>query len=949
MFWGAVFACIFQSLLVSAQTSRVNGALLGTVMDTSGAIVPGAAVLIHNVDTGQSRTMESDGNGRFQTRELPSGVYRLVITREGFAPYENPGIVVSVGSVSNLTLRLSPAAVTQQLTVTDQPSVIDPTQTAISTTIDPERIEELPVRSRNYLNFTLLAPGVTGSNQSASANALPDSGFSFGGLRPRSNAIYVDGVDNNDEFTGASRIELSLETVSEFQVVNQGLSAEAGGAAGGSINVVTKAGANIHHGDAFIFAENGALDARPPLEGGTRKPDLSRFRVGAALGGALRHDRTFYYLGFEQEHSRGQGASDLDPAILATINPFLATGGVTGIQGITAGFFPITRAETEASGKINHQINATDSLAVRYSFTNNREANDAFNTSDLMDFSARGSSFSKDHSAVGSLTTLFGEQRINDLRFQVATRRVELRTANQTAPGIFVPAVIEFGRPYGGNNLHRENHYELGDTFSFAHGKHLLKAGVTVNHISVRAQVLDGFGGIYIFRIVNDLLGEKPAYFRQAFVNPNTTFEVTRYAGFGQDHWTLSSRLTIDIGLRYDFEQLPSLFNQDINNISPRVGLAFSPASKWVLRTGFGMFFDRYPLADINNAIEKNGTKAFDQTIDQDFTALTAPISTVGPHLSGVSPSIFRAQRGMANAYCEVATLSVEHALAENLSASATYSFVRGVKLPRTRNINLAAPVVLSTQNASLFGVTVPGPQQIGRPVFSNVRIDPRFDGIYQVEDESSSTYHGLTLAANRRLANEFELLASYTFSKALDDASDFSESPQNSYDLRAERAVSLNHQAQRFTVSALFDLPFGDDEDKEKAEKGNFLTEILKNIEVAPILAVGSGRPEDPLTGFDSSRTRTFPLESRPLGVARNSLLTSSTDVLDVRMLKFFKIGEHGKLELVVESFNLLNHKNAVAISPWFGSKLTPINTFKRPIEALNPRQFEFSLDFEF
>ena len=119
------------------------------------------------------------------------------------------------------------------------------------------------MRSRNYLNFALLAPGVTASNQAASPStlALPESGFSFGGLRPRSNAVYIDGVDNNDEFTGASRTELSLETVREFQVVNQGLAAEAGGVAGGSINVVTRTGANTYHGDAFLFIENGALDA----------------------------------------------------------------------------------------------------------------------------------------------------------------------------------------------------------------------------------------------------------------------------------------------------------------------------------------------------------------------------------------------------------------------------------------------------------------------------------------------------------------------------------------------------------------------------------------------------------------------------------------------------------------------------------------------------------------
>src|SRR5439155_18338693 len=242
--------------------------------------------------------------------------------------YDNPNISISVGSVSNLIVQLSPASITQQVTVTDQPLVIDPTQTAVTTTIDPERIEELPVRSRNYLNFALLAPGLTSSNQAASPTSLglPDSGFSFGGLRPRSNAVYIDGVDNNDEFTGASRTELSLETVREFQVVNEGLSAEAGGAAGCSINVVTRSGANIHHGDAFLFIENGALDARPPLEGGVGKPDLNRYRIGGALGGTLKRDRTFYYISAEQMHARGQAASENDPGTIALLNQFLARG-----------------------------------------------------------------------------------------------------------------------------------------------------------------------------------------------------------------------------------------------------------------------------------------------------------------------------------------------------------------------------------------------------------------------------------------------------------------------------------------------------------------------------------------------------------------------------------------------------------------------------------------------
>jgi hypothetical protein len=200
----------------------------------------------------------------------------------------------------------------------------------------------------------------------------------------------------------------------------------------------------------------------------------------------------------------------------------------------------------------------------------------------------------------------------------------------------------------------------------------------------------------------------------------------------------------------------------------------------------------------------------------------------------------------------------------------------------------------------------------------------------------------------NRRLANEFELLASYTISKAIDDASDFSESPQNSYNLGAERMTSQNDQRHHFAVSALFDLPFGDEDDAGSGNASS-ITRVLSNIEVATILTIGSGRPVDPLTGLDSSRTHTFPLSSRPLGFARNSLTTPATAVLDVRLLKFFKIGEHGRLDVVAESFNVLNHVNVVQIGAWVGSRLTPVSTFARPTEALNPRQFQFSLDFEF
>src|SRR6516164_2467247 len=175
-----------------------------------------------------------------------------------------------------------------EATVTAEPLTLDASQTSVISSIDQERIEELPVRSRNYLEFVLLAPGVSSSptaNNSGGSTPLAGSGFTFGGLRTQSNNILIDGLDNNDEFTGSSRTELSPEIVQEFQAVNNGLSAESGGASGGSINVITRAGTNIIHGDAFLFAQDSAFDAREPFENQPEKPSLRRFRAGVALGG----------------------------------------------------------------------------------------------------------------------------------------------------------------------------------------------------------------------------------------------------------------------------------------------------------------------------------------------------------------------------------------------------------------------------------------------------------------------------------------------------------------------------------------------------------------------------------------------------------------------------------------------------------------------------------------
>jgi len=269
----------------------------------------------------------------------------------------------------------------------------------------------------------------------------------------------------------------------------------------------------------------------------------------------------------------------------------------------------------------------------------------------------------------------------------------------------------------------------------------------------------------------------------------------------------------------------------------------------------------------------------------------------------------------------------VEHQIARDLTASASYLFVRGVKLPRTRNINLF---------------------QAAGPVFGPGRVDPRFDNIYQLEDYASSTYHGASFSLNRRMSNELEFSASYTLSKTFDDASDFDEQPQNPFNLRADRALSLQNQQHRLVFNALWELPIGNEE-PDKPAQDNWVTRIFGHIEVAPIFTVESGRPVNPLTGLDSSRSGAFPLSSRPLDLGRNSVTSPLLMNTDFRILKYFPVGQTAHLDLVAEAFNLFNRANVIRLNPVFGTGALAQPGFLQPLAVAGARQIQFSLDFEF
>jgi hypothetical protein len=548
-----------------------------------------------------------------------------------------------------------------------------------------------------------------------------------------------------------------------------------------------------------------------------------------------------------------------------------------------------------------------------------------------VDRSARGAQTTADLASTGSWTLALNAHTTNELRGQFATRRIELSSADSDGPGVAISGVADFGSAYVGNNVHDQRYVEFGDTVGHSRGSHFLKAGITIRHVAVTGATSDAIHGIGVFRTVNAFLAGRPDAFRQMSAGADVDLSVTRASAFIQDHWTPRSAITIDAGARFDGSTFPSSFDITNRQASPRVGVAWMPVAKWVIRGGAGLFADRLVMAAVERGWLSQERQVVEYVTDRS------------------APSVYTVRRGAWSPSSRQVSVGVERELTPNLTASIGYLFVRGRDLPRTVNVNLPPPTILTIANAASLGIDGPFPQQLGRPVFGPDRLNPSWDGVFELQPTASSAYHGVTMALNRRLANEIEWSAAYTWSHARDSASDFDEQPQNPYALADERGDSRYDQRHRLVVSAVFDLPIGEEEDRTAGDVPNAWVRAFSHIQVDPIVTIGSGHPVNVITGGDDNQTGAFPFTSRPLNVGRNTSRLPASATLDLRILKFFRIKPHGKLDLVVEVFNVLNRTNVTQVNTVYGPLLAPLRSFGRAIEAASARQLQFSIDFEF
>jgi hypothetical protein len=904
----ALLACIaIRAGAQPAQTASITGA----VVDPAGAPLAETRITVVHVARSQTFETSSDARGQFRLPFLPVGTFRVTVLHEGFRSVTRE-LDLAVGQSVDLPVTLALGGLEESVAVVGNIEAVELTRTAVAERVTPREIDRLPLNGRNYLDLALLTPAVSrtvarNTERFAETSAVPGTGLSVAGQRNVNNTFVVDGLSANDDAAGLAGTFYSQEVIREFQVVTSGGAAEFGRASAGAVNIITQSGTNEWHGRGYTYVRDEKLDARNPFAAG-RDP-LSQVQFGGTVGGPLRRERTFIFGNVEQTRQdrtgfRSIAASDVD-AIRATLDAVGYHGPRPGTGAFPTGFDTVN-----AFLRADHRVSGAHLLAARYSFYDINSDN-ARNVGGLNDVSRGTALVNRDQTgAVNSLAT-WGSA-VNDLRAQLTRSRLAAPTNDVTGPAINIAGVASFGVATVSPERRDLDVFEVADTVSMQRGAHFVKAGADLLYNRLDIGFPGPLAGVYGFPSLGDMRRGVYTTYQQAFGEPNQAQNNLNAALFVQDEWRAHTDVTITGGVRYDLQGLEDPIQTDVNNVSPRVGVAWAPGSRrTILRGSAGVYFDRIPLRAVSNALQRDGVKygvavvpfglagapVFPQTLDRFPDGLLTAITTIDPNI----------QAGQSRQ----ASVQLEHQVAPRVSVTAAFLTLRGSNIIMSRNVN--APTLSAAQAAQR------GVPNLGRP-------DLRFANISRFESIGRSQYDGLTFSLRARGQRWGELRGSYSLSRALDDAGNaFFSSPQDNDDVRADWGPSDNDQRHRVSLSGLSQW------------RGWMFSWVYAHASAAPF---------NVQTGGD--RNNDTNANDRPPGVGRNSARGFDAATLDVRVGRRFTFGRAG-LDVSVDAFNVLNRTNLLFPNNIFGQGPLASLTFGRATAAGDPRQVQLGLRVEF
>ena len=823
MRFGLAFLMIW-ALPVWAQTGAADGAIRGLVRDPNNAAVASADVKARNLDTGFDRRATSNGDGEFELPLLPLGRYEVTVTAAGFASYTQTGIVVTLARSSDLIVPLQLASTSQNVTVDADASILTTNTFAVGDAVNQKSMENMPITSRNTFNLALFAPGLNGRRDDEFGNPT----FAFGGLQRR--AFLVDGIDNTQR-GGPGRLGIfSPETIQETRVIANAMAAEYGRTVGGIISMVTRGGTNDLHGEALVLERRPGFIARPSLAATKTFSQWATF--SGNVGGKVIKDKLWYFASGEYEPLDGPRAITITPANALALK----------IPASDLGSAPFAQRFQTYLGRLDYQLDSRNSFYVRYS---NFVTPSKFNTSGGLTPRSAGNNFDdRNDTGATQWTSILSPNTVNEFRFGALQREfTRPPVSGVVSPVVSISGVATLGSNDSANQYYRERQFDFIETLNHRWGRHAFKAGFDIATIQVISS--DRLSQTYTFANLNQYLntlagvpGFNYTQLTQDFGNNAATHRTNSYNFYAQDDFQIRPNFTLSYGIRYEYLAYPSLdknaplaasrsIRSDPFDWAPRIGFAWQPDRKTVVRGGYGLFYDTTNLRLISQAIRQNGSDVLRYVIaGTDPVAPKFLAGLANPSASfGVKPSVTNFSPDFKQLHTSQTNLQVERALGSDFSITAALQYYGGRHIPLLLDVNLGAPVRYLAD---------------GRPVFSGAnRPDPRFNQILQLSSVGNSTYYGGFIAVNKRFARGLQFTASYTLGYAFntnDSVSDTGVSVTDSTNIKRDYGLSSSDQRHRFVLQGVWQ------------PRARFVTGWL----IAPNVTWTSGFPINAVAGSD-------------------------------------------------------------------------------------------------
>lgn len=912
---------VLMATAVVAQTFR--GTILGTVTDASGAVISGAKVTVRNVNTGLERSTLTSADGSYSVPELPIGNYTVTVTQSGFQTSVTSSVVVDVATERRIDVQLKPGQVAQQVEVSGEvlPQV-ETTSSEIGGTLTTETIQNLPVNGRDYTKLIFLNPGVAGSPDQITDSPGSFGEFSMNGSRGRANNFLLDGTDMNDGYRNNPSINeagvfgdpatiLPIDAVAELRVLSN-YEAEYGRNSGAVVNIVTKSGTNQWHGSALEYWRSGQVGARNyfNFEPNPKNPFLNN-QYGGSFGGPIIKDGTFFYADYEGQRESGaqSGTSCVpDPAVISAAEAAIVGSGGT-LNPVTQALLArnpwpkpnISGASSDISGcstnnlstatkfknrvdsmiaKIDHNFNSSNLLTGRYYFGDSDQSFPfaqlaagllpGFNTVTPTRVQLVSLSYVRVMNASQVNEARLGWNRFAEGFFPEDQSFLPSSIGLDTGvgafdgglPGISVGSFSAIGATHTLPRQRVDANWHFIDNFSWKSGRHDMKFGYEFRRTTITQSLDQDFRGSLSFDDLNAFLLGTPSDGGQASGNTRRhTFE-NSHSFYAQDSFRWTPRLTLNLGVRWDYfgvmgekndlfyrfdpagggSTVPAgqLYNKDFNNFAPRVALAYDVrgTGKTVLRAGWGIFYDAY-AQDIfighapwncvycpGAAYAGVGPAAISSLGLAPSIAAGGPIVPNSPvfDASGASPlgDFFGADPNLRTPYVQNFNLNFQQALGNKAVLQMGYVGTKGTKLFRFRDINQPSQAQITAFDlgqCTTWGQIAPNCYIAGfdGPDNTNFNVPRRFSNFFYVnqeESKASSIYHALQVSLRANSWHGLSSQVNYVWSHSIDDASDSEDftpnqaQPTNSLNPAGDRGNSSFDIRNRFTWNFAYEFP---------------------------------------------------------------------------------------------------------------------------------------------